>query len=230
MSISDNIDRIKKDIEHIRQIKNINYDINLIAVSKTVDSARVKEAYDHGQRDFGENKVQELIKKKEELKDLDIDFHMIGYLQSNKVKYLVNNTKLVHSLDRKSLLKEMEKRGSKEDYTFNCLVQVNLAKEESKSGIYLEDLDEFLNLVEDTTHVKVHGLMMIAPFVEDVEEIRPLFRRMNNLFLELKDKDFKNISMKYLSMGMSHDYKVAIEEGANIIRIGTDIFGKRVYN
>ncbi len=230
MSICDNIDKIKKDIENIKEKKNIDYDIKLIAVSKTVDSQRVREAYEHGHRDFAENKVQELLKKKEELKDLDIDFHMIGYLQSNKVKYLVHNTKLIHSLDRKSLLKEMEKRGRKENYTFNCLIQVNLAKEESKSGIYLEDLEEFLNLIEETSYVKVHGLMMIAPYAEDVEDIRMLFRKMHELFLDLKKRSFKNIKMDYLSMGMSHDYKVAIEEGANIIRIGTDIFGKRVYN
>lgn len=230
MSIAENLDNIRNNIDIIKKEKGLDYDITLIAVSKTVDEEKVLEAYEHGQRDFGENKVQELTKKESSLNNLkDINFHMIGYLQSNKVKYLVNTAKLIHSLDRKSLIKEMEKRGKSEDFVFNCLVQVNLAKEESKSGIYLEDLEELLTSIENSKFVKVKGLMMIAPFYEDAEEVRPLFRKMKEIFDELKDRDFKNIEMKYLSMGMSHDYKVAVEEGSNMVRIGTDIFGKRVY-
>ena len=230
MSIAENLDNIRNNIDIIKKEKGLDYDITLIAVSKTVDEEKVLEAYEHGQRDFGENKVQELTKKESSLNNLkDINFHMIGYLQSNKVKYLVNTAKLIHSLDRKSLIKEMEKRGKSEDFVFNCLVQVNLAKEESKSGIYLEDLEELLTSIENSKFVKVKGLMMIAPFYEDAEEVRPLFRKMKELFDELKVRDFKNIEMKYLSMGMSHDYKVAVEEGSNMVRIGTDIFGKRVY-
>lgn len=230
MSIGENIDKIKSNIDLIRKEKGLDYPITLIAVSKTVDEEKVMEAYEHGQRDFGENKVQELTKKESSLNNLeDINFHMIGYLQSNKVKYLVNTAKLIHSLDRKSLIKEMEKRGRNEDFIFNCLIQVNLAKEESKSGIYIEDLEELLILIENSNYVKVKGLMMIAPFYEDVEKVRPLFREMKELFDELKSRNFKNIEMKYLSMGMSHDYKVAVEEGSNMVRIGTDIFGKRVY-
>ena len=230
MSIGENIDKIKSNIDLIKKEKGLDYPITLIAVSKTVDEEKVMEAYEHGQRDFGENKVQELTKKESSLNNLeDINFHMIGYLQSNKVKYLVNTAKLIHSLDRKSLIKEMEKRGRNEDFKFNCLIQVNLAKEESKSGIYLEDLEELLTSIENSKYIKVKGLMMIAPFYEDVEKVRPLFREMKELFDELKSRNFKNIEMKYLSMGMSHDYKVAVEEGSNMVRIGTDIFGKRVY-
>lgn len=230
MSIAENLDNIRNNIDIIKKEKGLDYDITLIAVSKTVDEEKVLEAYEHGQRDFGENKVQELTKKESSLNNLkDINFHMIGYLQSNKVKYLVNTAKLIHSLDRKSLIKEMEKRGKSEDFVFNCLVQVNLAKEESKSGIYLEDLEELLTSIENSKFIKVKGLMMIAPFYEDAEKVRPLFRKMKEIFDELKDRDFKNIEMKYLSMGMSHDYKVAVEEGSNMVRIGTDIFGKRVY-
>lgn len=231
MSIGENIDKIKSNIDLIRKEKGLDYPITLIAVSKTVDEEKVMEAYEHGQRDFGENKVQELTKKESSLNNLeDINFHMIGYLQSNKVKYLVNTAKLIHSLDRKSLIKEMEKRGRNEDFIFNCLIQVNLAKEESKSGIYIEDLEELLILIENSNYVKVKGLMMIAPFYEDVEKVRPLFRDMKKIYDELKTQKFKNIEMKYLSMGMSHDYKVAVEEGSNMVRIGTDIFGKRVYD
>lgn len=230
MSIGENIDKIKYNIDLIKKEKGLDYPITLIAVSKTVDEEKVMEAYEHGQRDFGENKVQELTKKESSLNNLeDINFHMIGYLQSNKVKYLVNTAKLIHSLDRKSLIKEMEKRGRNEDFIFNCLIQVNLAKEESKSGIYIEDLEELLILIENSNYVKVKGLMMIAPFYEDVEKVRPLFRDMKKIYDELKTQKFKNIEMKYLSMGMSHDYKVAVEEGSNMVRIGTDIFGKRVY-
>lgn len=230
MSIAENLDNIKNNIDIIKKEKGLDYDITLIAVSKTVDEEKVLEAYEHGQHDFGENKVQELTKKESSLNNLeDINFHMIGYLQSNKVKYLVNTAKLIHSLDRKSLIKEMEKRGKSEDFIFNCLIQVNLAKEESKSGIYLEDLEELLTSIEGSKYIRVKGLMMIAPFYEDAEEVRPLFRQMKELFDELKVRDFKNIEMKYLSMGMSHDYKVAVEEGSNMVRIGTDIFGKRVY-
>lgn len=230
MSIAENLDNIKNNIDIIKKEKGLDYDITLIAVSKTVDEEKVLEAYEHGQHDFGENKVQELTKKESSLNNLeDINFHMIGYLQSNKVKYLVNTAKLIHSLDRKSLIKEMEKRGKSEDFIFNCLIQINLAKEESKSGIYLEDLEELLTSIEGSKYIRVKGLMMIAPFYEDAEEVRPLFRQMKELFDELKVRDFKNIEMKYLSMGMSHDYKVAVEEGSNMVRIGTDIFGKRVY-
>lgn len=230
MSIAENLDKIRNNIDTIKKEKGLDYDITLIAVSKTVDEEKVVEAYEHGQRDFGENKVQELTKKESSLNNLeDINFHMIGYLQSNKIKYLVNTAKLIHSLDRKSLIKEMEKRGKSEDFTFNCLIQVNLAKEESKSGIYIEDLEELLTSIENANYIKVKGLMMIAPFYEDAEEVRPLFREMKEIFDELKVRDFKNIEMKYLSMGMSHDYKVAVEEGSNMVRIGTDIFGKRVY-
>ncbi|WP_055079128.1 YggS family pyridoxal phosphate-dependent enzyme [Lagierella massiliensis] len=230
MSIGENIDKIKSNIDLIKKEKGLDYPITLIAVSKTVDEEKVMEAYEHGQRDFGENKVQELTKKESSLNNLeDINFHMIGYLQSNKVKYLVNTAKLIHSLDRKSLIKEMEKRGRNEDFIFNCLIQVNLAKEKSKSGIYIEDLEELLILIENSNYVKVKGLMMIAPFYEDVEKVRPLFRDMKKIYDELRTREFKNIEMKYLSMGMSHDYKVAVEEGSNMVRIGTDIFGKRVY-
>lgn len=230
MSIGENIDKIKSNIDLIKKEKGLDYPITLIAVSKTVDEEKVMEAYEHGQRDFGENKVQELTKKESSLNNLeDINFHMIGYLQSNKVKYLVNTAKLIHSLDRKSLINEMEKRGRNEDFIFNCLIQVNLAKEESKSGIYIEDLEELLILIENSNYVKVKGLMMIAPFYEDVEKVRPLFRDMKKIYDELRTREFKNIEMKYLSMGMSHDYKVAVEEGSNMVRIGTDIFGKRVY-
>lgn len=230
MSISTNLNEIKNNIEKIKRELSIDRDVTLIAVSKTVDSNRVLEAYNNGQREFGENKVQELIKKYEELDNSDIIFHMIGHLQTNKVKYLVNKVELIQSLDRLSLLKELEKRGKNNDYTFNCLIELNLAKEESKTGLHEEDLLELIEKIEECNYVKVKGLMTVAPYYEDLEKVRIYFKRLKDIYDNLASKNFKNITMEYLSMGMSHDYKVAIEEGSNMIRIGTSIFGERNYD
>ncbi|QQK07694.1 YggS family pyridoxal phosphate-dependent enzyme [Miniphocaeibacter halophilus] len=230
MSISSNLNEIKNNIENIKSELSIERDITLIAVSKTVDSNRVLEAYNSGQLEFGENKVQELIKKYEELNNSDIIFHMIGHLQTNKVKYLVNKVKLIQSLDRLSLLKELEKRGKNNNYVFNCLIELNLAKEESKTGLHEEDLPELIEKIEECNYVKVKGLMTVAPYFEDLEKVRVYFKKLKDIYENLASKKFKNITMEYLSMGMSHDYKVAIEEGSNMIRIGTSIFGERNYD
>ncbi|HHX67400.1 MAG: YggS family pyridoxal phosphate-dependent enzyme [Miniphocaeibacter sp.] len=230
MSISTNLDEIQNNIKNIKDELSINRDITLIAVSKTVDSQRVLEAYNHGQKEFGENKVQELVKKYEEINNSDVIFHMIGHLQTNKVKYLVNKVKLIQSLDRLSLLKELEKRGKNNNYIFNCLIELNLAKEESKTGLHEEDLLELIEKIEECEFVKVKGLMTVAPYYEDLEKVRVYFRKLKNIYDDLANKNFKNINMEYLSMGMSHDYKVAIEEGSNMIRVGTSIFGERNYN
>lgn len=230
MNISDNLAEIRNNIEIIKGKKSIEDDITLVAVSKTVESDKVTEAYEAGQIDFGENKVQELTKKYEELNNDNLNFHMIGHLQTNKVKYLVGKVKLIQSLDRISLLKELEKRGKNNNYIFNCLIQLNLAKEDSKTGLYEEDLQELIEEVEKMDFVKVRGLMSIVPFKENPDDVRVYFRRLKEIYDDLNSKDFTNISMEHLSMGMSHDYEVAIEEGANMVRIGTSIFGKRDYN
>lgn len=231
MSIENNLAEINENIDKIRNnSKYVNDDFTLIAVSKTVDASKVTEAYKFNQVDFGENKVQELTKKYENLNNKNLKFHMIGHLQTNKVKYLVGKTELIQSLDRISLLKELEKRGRNNNYVFNCLIQLNLAKEDSKTGLYEEDLQKLIDNIEKMDFVKVKGLMMIAPFEENPEDVRKYFKKLRELFDSLNEKQFKNISMKYLSMGMSHDYKIAIEEGSNMIRIGTNIFGERNYN
>ena len=185
----------------------------------------ILEAYDEGIRDFGENKVQELIDKYERLPK-DIKWHLIDKLQTNKVKYIVGKVELIHSLSSVKLLDKIESEYAKQEKQANVLIQINIGREESKSGILEEDLNELIQAVEKCNNVKVKGLMVIIPKGDD-ESNRYYFRKTYNIFNELKSKNFKNISMKILSMGMTHDYKIAIEEGSNLIRIGTGIFGAR---
>ncbi|MGG7143684.1 YggS family pyridoxal phosphate-dependent enzyme [Clostridium nigeriense] len=216
MSIEENLNNIKK---------NISNNATLVAVSKTKPIEDIKTAYDMEQRDFGENKVQELIEK-EEMLPKDIRWHFIGNLQTNKVKYLVNKVYLIHSLSSIKLLKKIEDEFSKQNSTANLLIQINIGREESKSGIYEEDLSEMINEVEKCSSCKVSGLMAIIPKGND-EENRFYFKKMKSIFDDLNKKSYKNINMKILSMGMTHDYKIALEEGSNLIRVGEGIFGKR---
>ncbi|MGG7058655.1 YggS family pyridoxal phosphate-dependent enzyme [Clostridium tertium] len=216
MSIEENLNKIKK---------NISNNATLVAVSKTKPIEDIQIAYDLEQRDFGENKVQELIEK-EEILPKDIRWHFIGNLQTNKVKYLVNKVYLIHSLSSIKLLKKIEDEFSKQNSTANLLIQINVGKEGSKSGIYEEDLLELINEVEKCNSCKVMGLMAIIPKGND-EENRFYFKKMKSIFDDLSKKSYKNINMKILSMGMTHDYKIALEEGSNLIRVGEGIFGKR---
>ena len=184
----------------------------------------IKECYDIGQRDFGENKVQDLIAKKE-LLPKDIRWHFIGKLQTNKVKYLVNNVYLIHSLSSIKLLEKIESEFSKNNSSVNALIQINIGREESKSGIYEEELEDMIKAIEACNHVKVKGIMVIIPKGND-EENRYYFSKTKEIFNKLKDRNLKNISMEILSMGMTNDYKIAIQEGATMIRVGSGIFGK----
>ncbi|WP_234119999.1 YggS family pyridoxal phosphate-dependent enzyme [Clostridium hydrogenum] len=217
---------IANNIEEIR--KNIPPDVKLIAVSKTKTVEDMKEAYDCGIRDFGENRVQEFLTKYDEF-EKDVRWHLIGHLQVNKVKYIVGKVFLIHSLDSVKLLSELEKRYSNEKIFVDALIEINIGREESKSGILMENLDELLEECEKCTHVKIKGIMTVIP-IGDEESNRKYFSQMKVLFNKLKNENLKNIEMKYLSMGMSGDYKIAIEEGANVVRIGQGIFGKRNYN
>lgn len=217
---------IASNIEEIR--KNVPPDVKLIAVSKTKTVEDMKEAYDCGIRDFGENRVQEFLTKYDEL-EKDVRWHLIGHLQVNKVKYIVGKVFLIHSLDSVKLLSELEKRYSNEKLSVDVLIEINIGREESKSGILIENLDELLEECEKCTHVKIKGIMAVIP-KGDEESNRKYFSQMKGLFDKLRNENLKNIEMKYLSMGMSGDYKIAIEEGANIVRIGQGIFGKRNYN
>lgn len=226
--IQDNVEKIFKDIEDITGKPYDQAGVTLLAATKMQSVEKIEQALQAGITDIGENKVQEMLGKYDALKD-QADFHMIGSLQSNKVKDVISKVKLIHSLDRMSLLKELEKRCKREGIVQDCLIQVNVSKEDTKSGVYLEDIDEFLDEIEKRDHVRVKGLMTMAPHYEDPEECRWVFEALKKLFDEISTMKYNNISMEYLSMGMTHDYKVALESGANIIRIGSAIFGKRHY-
>lgn len=200
----------------------------LVAVSKTRTCEEIKEAYDYGIRDFGENKVQELLFKYDELPK-EIKWHFIGHLQRNKVKYLVGKTYLIHSLDNISLLEEIEKQYAKENLIAEVLIEINIGRETSKTGILIENLEELLGKVETCSNVNVLGIMAIIP-PGDESSCRGYFKTMYNLYNKLKDRELHNVHMKYLSMGMTSDFEYAISEKSNLVRLGEGIFGKRIYN
>ena len=203
-------------------------EVTLIAVSKTKPVETLQEAYDLGVRIFGENKVQELTAKYEALPK-DIHWHMIGHLQTNKVKYIIDKAELIHSVDSLKLAETIEKEAAKHDLIADILVEVNVAEEESKFGMKMEEVIPFVEKVSAFPHVRVRGLMAIAPFVEDPEENRSIFADLHKLYIDIKKKNHDNDTVSVLSMGMTNDYEVAIEEGATMVRVGTGIFGARNY-
>ena len=230
MSIKENIMSIKKEINDIKEKCNRQDEVNLMAVTKTVDVDKVLEAIDAGITDIGENKPQELARKYDAIGD-KVRYHLIGTLQTNKVKYIIDKAYMIHSLDRISLCEEIQKRAEKIDKVINCLVQVNISKEESKHGLDREEVIDFVREVsEKYNNIRIKGLMTMAPFIEDKEQIRKVFKGLKDLSLEIKDLELPNVDMDTLSMGMSHDYVIAIEEGSTIVRVGTSIFGPRNYN
>ena len=203
-------------------------DVLLVAVTKNHDIAAMREAIDAGVTDIGENRIQEAKDKYESL-DRQVVWHLIGHLQTNKAKQAVRIFDLIHSVDSLHLARAINKAAAEMDKVQKVLVQVNLAKEASKSGIYEDGLQELLYQVDEMPNLQLMGLMCIAPNYEDVEKCRPLFAAMKNIFDRMKDIRWKKANMKYLSMGMTHDYDIAIEEGANVVRVGTGIFGPRQY-
>lgn len=214
--------------ENIRKVReDIPEGVELVCVSKTKPVEMIMEAYETGERVFGENKAQDL-RDKYELLPKDIRWHFIGHLQRNKVKYLVGKIELLHSLDGVKLLEELEKKYSQIDESLNALIQINIGEEESKTGINESNIEDFIQKIEDCSHIKIKGLMAIIPKGNE-DECRGYFSRMKNIFEELKTREFKNIKMNTLSMGMSGDYRLAIEEGSNMVRVGTGVFGSRVY-
>lgn len=227
---------MKSNINNIREkislaCKNVNRDekeIFLLPVSKTVDVDKIQEAIDLGFNTFGENKVQEILKKYEYFEG-KVKFHMIGHIQTNKVKSIIDKVELIHSLDRISLLDKLDLEAKNKGIIVKCLVEVNIGKEESKSGIFEENVFDFIKEISKRDNVFVNGLMTVAPYCENIEDTRVYFRKMKSLFDEISKLNLKNVDMKILSMGMSNDFTIAIEEGANLIRIGTSIFGKRNY-
>lgn len=204
-------------------------EVTLIAVSKTKPVETLREAYDLGVRVFGENKVQELTAKYEALPD-DIHWHMIGHLQTNKVKYIIDKVDLIHSVDSLKLVETIEKEAEKHALTADILVEVNVAQEESKFGLKTEEVIPFIEKISGFSHVNVRGLMTIAPFVENPEENRSIFADLHQLSVDISNKNIDNVNVSILSMGMTNDFEIAIEEGATMVRIGTGIFGARNYN
>jgi hypothetical protein len=204
-------------------------DVTLIAVSKTKPVEMLQTVYNCGIRDFGENKVQEMCDKMDVLPN-DIRWHMIGHLQTNKVKYIVGRTELIHSVDSIHLAEEIQRQAVKKDVIVPILIEVNIAEEESKFGIHKEDTIAMVRTIAGFDHLKIQGLMTIAPFVENPEDNRLYFRGIKQLSVDIKNQNIDNVSMGVLSMGMTGDYMVAIEEGATLVRVGTGIFGERNYN
>ncbi|MCX7923243.1 MAG: YggS family pyridoxal phosphate-dependent enzyme [Clostridia bacterium] len=234
--MNDNNDIIKQNIEEIKlKVENAAKksgrsieDIKIIAVTKTVDIDSMIKAFDEGLTTCGESKVQEFTHKYDTIKR-DCEWHFIGHLQTNKVKYIIDKIDFLHSLDSLELAKELQKKAEKINRIINVLVQVNVAGEESKFGIPPEQAVDFIKQVSLNKNLKVKGLMTIAPYTENPEEVRPVFKSMRKIFIDITQENIDNIDMAFLSMGMSNDFEVAIEEGANMVRIGTAIFGERQY-
>ena len=219
--------------ENIQQINNeLPEGVSLVAVSKTKPNEDILEAYNAGHRIFGENKVQELTTKQQELPK-DIEWHFIGHLQSNKVKYLAPFVSLIHGVDSWKLLKVINKEGQKNNRVVPCLLQFHIAEEETKFGLDLKDAEEILNnpAFQEFQFVSVRGVMGMATYTENEDQVRREFQSLKNIFLQLKDKYFADLSeFSEISMGMSGDYQLAVKEGSTIVRIGSRIFGERIYH
>lgn len=227
-SIASSLELVKKQMKRAEQKSPYSNQAKLIAVTKTVDSQRVREAIAAGVTAVGENRVQELLEKYEIIGN-EVEWHLIGSLQTNKVKYIVDKVAMVHSLDRVELAEELQKRCAAINRILPVLLQVNLTREESKSGFYEEEVIPFLQTAASYPNLQVKGLMTIGLPCVNPEETRPVFQRLRQLKEEIGKLSLSGVSMEYLSMGMSHDYEIAIEEGANLVRVGSAIFGKRSY-
>ena len=204
-------------------------EVTLIAVSKTKPVSMIEELLPGGTRDFGENKVQELMEKYEVLPK-EIRWHLIGHLQRNKVKYIVDKAYLIHSVDSLRLAETISEEGVKKGVTVPILIEVNVAGEESKFGVSPEETEELVRAIAKLPAIQVKGLMTIAPYVENPEDNRVYFSKLKQLSVDIRNKNIDNVSVDVLSMGMTGDYQVAIEEGATMVRVGTGIFGERKYN
>ncbi|MBP3906900.1 MAG: YggS family pyridoxal phosphate-dependent enzyme [Peptostreptococcaceae bacterium] len=228
--ISKNIDYIKSEIINSCKKVNRENEANLIAVTKTVDIDVINEAIESGITDVGENKPQELARKYDVIGD-KVRWHQIGSLQTNKVKYIIDKVYMIHSIDRLSLCEEIQKRAEKINKTINCLIQVNISEEESKQGISKDEAIDFIKTIsEKYKNIKVKGLMTMAPYTEDESIIRDTFKGLKDLSEEISRENIENVYMDELSMGMSNDFKIAVEEGSTLVRVGTSIFGERDYN
>ncbi|MCI5502970.1 MAG: YggS family pyridoxal phosphate-dependent enzyme [Anaerobutyricum sp.] len=228
---------LKENLANVREKINIackkvgrNPDeVTLVAVSKMKPLEDIETLLETGQMEYGENYVQELCDKYEKI-SRPVHWHMIGHLQTNKVKYIIDKTVLIHSVDSVHLAKQIEKEAAKRNLTAQILIQVNIAEEETKFGLDTEELLQIIMEISKFPHVHIRGLMTSAPFVADPEENRCYFKKLHELFVDIGKKNIDNVTMDILSMGMTNDYEVAIEEGATMVRVGTGIFGERNYN
>lgn len=228
--IKENIDSVKQNIEEAcERSGRRKEDVCLIAVSKTKPVFMLQECYDAGIRDFGENKVQELVEKYDKLPK-DIRWHMIGHLQTNKVKYIIDKVYMIHSVDSVKLAQEISRQAVKHEVEVNVLVEVNVAGEDSKFGISLKEAHDFVEQICHLPGLCVKGFMTVAPYVEKSEENRQYFVKLRQLCVDIMQKNIDNVNMNVLSMGMTGDYEVATEEGATYVRVGTGIFGERDYS
>ncbi len=226
MSIAQNLEKIHQNIDRVCANREAdNGEVKLVAVSKYHTIEEVKEAYADGQRVFGENRVQELLPKIEAMSDKsDVEWHLIGHLQKNKVRQVVGKVSLIQSVDSIGLLEEIEKRAAQHEVNVDILLQVNVANEEQKSGISFDEIDAFVAEMPKMEHVFLKGLMFIAPNLEDKNDLRPYFKKLNDKFHALKNNENNHVEMKWLSMGMSGDYEYAVSEGANMVRVGSAVF------
>ena len=227
--VAENLIQVQKNIEEA--CKKVNRDpdeVTLIAVSKTKPVEMLKEAYEAGARVFGENKVQEIVDKYDQMPS-DVKWHLIGHLQRNKVKYIVDKVAMIHSVDSLRLAETIEKEAEKKNVVVPILIEVNVAEEESKFGLKPEEVLPFIEQIADFSHIQIKGLMTIAPYVENAEENREIFSELKKLSVDIAAKNINNVTMSVLSMGMTGDYMVAVQEGATMVRVGTGIFGARNY-
>ena len=228
--IKENLANVRKNIEDAcKKVGRDVSEVTLITVSKTKPLSDLRIAYEEGSRDFGENKVQELVSKIDEMPS-DVKWHLIGHLQRNKVKYIAGKVAMIHSVDSYRLAEEINVQAKKSSCVIPILIEINIAGEDTKFGIKPEEAEELIREISELENVKVSGLMTIAPNVANPEENRAYFKAMKDLFVDISSKNIDNVEMKVLSMGMTNDYTVAVEEGATMIRVGTGIFGARDYS
>lgn len=227
--LAENLQQVNANIEKAcAAVGRAPSEITLVAVSKTKPVSMLQEAYDAGARVFGENKVQEIMDKYDQLPS-DIQWHMIGHLQRNKVKYIIDKVAMIHSVDSLRLAQTIEQEAAKKDLVMPILLEVNVAEEDTKFGLKVEEVLPLLEQISSFSHIQVKGLMTIAPFVENPEENREVFRTLKKLSVDISGKNINNVTMSVLSMGMTGDYQVAVQEGSTMVRVGTGIFGERNY-
>lgn len=227
--ILENLKKVKDNIsKNCKKVGREN-DVTLVAVTKTFPNELIQTCINLDVNIVGENRARELRDKYKVFKD-EVSWHMIGHMQRNKVKYVIDKVDLIHSLDSKRLAKEINKRAKKNDVVMDCLLQINIVDEDSKYGILKKDIDNVFEYVQKFENIRIVGLMNMAPFYDNPENARSDFRKMKELFDSYKNNNYENVYMKHLSMGMTNDYHIAVQEGSNMVRIGSAIFGKRDYS